>query len=415
MAKKKTESGNQPSEARPTKPQLPEAPELSRPGLAGQGLQPTPPEETTTPGRIRAEFGSITVALEGGRPSAEVMAASSEEFRESLQTLHGALELLISGKVPDLRQSKKFLNIAFRESEYLGNRASDLQVASLLEAGRLRLKLTAVDLGGLLQSVVEKLSAPAIESEVTLELAAAEELAMIRGDEGLLRMVLTNLVERCIRATPATGTVQIQTEPLGERVQLRIVSRGSDDPKFTEIRLNETRERGLALYVAERVAYAHEAEFTLLGADQEVKGFELSLPVQLKGRGRGKILVVDDNLQSTTLLQYALQEEGYEAIKALNGLEGLKLARSELVDLVILDILLPGIDGFEVCHRLRSAPETASTPVIMVSAKSREEDRATALRIGADAYFGKPLGVAELMTAIENLLEDRNSGNWSGG
>jgi len=85
------------------------------------------------------------------------------------------------------------------------------------------------------------------------------------------------------------------------------------------------------------------------------------------------------------------------------------------VDLVILDILLPGIDGFEVCHRLRSAPETASTPVIMVSAKSREEDRATALRIGADAYFGKPLGVAELMTAIENLLEDHNSGNWSGG
>ena len=113
------------------------------------------------------------------------------------------------------------------------------------------------------------------------------------------------------------------------------------------------------------------------------------------------------------MLEYALQQEGFEAIKALNGLEGLKLARSERVDLVILDILLPGIDGFEVCHRLRSSPETASTPVIMISAKSRDEDRATALRIGADAYFGKPLGMAELMVAIENLLEAGGSDEWS--
>ena len=405
MAKKKTESGNRPSEARPTEPQLPEAPELSRPDLAGPGLQTHPPEETTTPGRIRADFGSITVALEGARPSADVMAASSEEFRESLQTLRGALELLISGKVPDLRQSKKFLGIAFRESEYLGNRANDLQVASLLEAGRMRLKLTALDLGGLLQAVVQKLSPGAADSGVTLELAAAELLPMIRGDEAQLRLLLTNLVERCIRAASPNDSVHIRMEPIGERVRVQLASRGGAAPKYSEIKLEETKERGLALYVAERVAHAHEADLTVLGVDQEIKGFELSLPVQLKGRGRGKILVVDDNSQSATLLEYALQEEGYEAIKAFNGLEGLKLARSERVDLVILDILLPGLDGFEVCHRLRSSPETASTPVIMVSAKAREEDRATALRIGADAYLSKPLGMAELMAAIENLLE----------
>jgi len=177
--------------------------------------------------------------------------------------------------------------------------------------------------------------------------------------------------------------------------------------------LDETRERGLALYVAERIAYVHEAELAPQGIDGELRGFHLTLPVQLKGRGRGRILVVDDNPQAATLLEYALQQEGFEAIKALNGLEGLKLARSERVDLVILDILLPGIDGFEVCHRLRSSPETASTPVIMISAKAREEDRATALRIGADAYFGKPLGMAELMVAIENLLEAGGAEDWS--
>ncbi|MGH2620049.1 MAG: response regulator [Anaerolineales bacterium] len=367
--------------------------------------QPAAPEQTPSGTWTKTDFGSVTVALEGARPSAEVMASSAEEFRESLQTLRGTLELLIYGKVPDLRQSKKFLNIAFREAEYLGNRVHDLQIASLLEAGKLRLKLTALNLQELLGTIVEKLSPGAAEIGASLEFEAPQELPLIRGDEALLRVLFSNLVERSLKAAPPNGTVHIQVEPIGERVRVQMLSSAGSSPKLAAITLDESQERGLAMYVAERIAYVHEAELAPQGIDGELKGFQLTLPVQLKGRGRGRVLVVDDNPQAATLLVYALEEEGFEAIKALNGLEGLKLARSERVDLVILDILLPGIDGFEVCHRLRSSPETASTPVIMISAKAREEDRATALRIGADAYFGKPLGMAELMVAIENLLE----------
>ncbi len=430
MAKKKIEGPRKPSRGGPVeeparKPapgaQSPDRPASPPPELLDPDLgtpphtEPTsaPAEQTPSGSWTKTDFGSVTVALEGARPSAEVMAASSEEFRESLQTLRGALELLIYGKVPDLRQSKKFLNIAFREAEYLGHRVHDLQIASLLEAGRLRLKLTALNLPELLGAIVENLSPGAAEIGATLELATPQELPLIRGDESLLRVLLTNLIERSLKATPPNGTVHIQVEPIGDRLRLQVLGYAGGVSDSSAMALDETRERGLALYVAERIAYVHEAELVPQGIDGELRGFHLTLPVQLKGRGRGRILVVDDNPQAATLLEYALQQEGFEAIKAMNGLEGLKLARSERVDLVILDILLPGIDGFEVCHRLRSAPETASTPVIMISAKSREEDRATALRIGADAYFGKPLGMAELMVAIENLLEAGGSEEWS--
>ena len=361
----------------------------------------------------RRELGSVTVAMEGSMPGGQVMAATSEEFRESLQTLQGSLELLIAGKVPDARSAKKFLGIAYRETEYLNNRVGDLQLASTIESGKLRLKLTGLDLNGILQTVTEKLSPAAVQSEIEIELTQSEELLTIRGDESLLRMLLTNLVERCIKATPPGGKVTITHEPVGEFVEIRMLSQDANAPEFTEIHHNQAAERRLALYISEQIAYAHEGSLAFRGINQEVREVTLNLPMQLKGRGRGKILVVDDNPQAATLLVYALEEEGFEAVKALNGLEGLKLAKSERVDLVILDILLPGIDGFEVCHRLRAAPETASTPVIMISAKSRDEDRATALRIGADAYFGKPLGMSELMKAIENLLEENDTPGWS--
>lgn len=372
----------------------------------------TDTEPTSEGERQVREFGSVTVAFEDPMPGAQVMAATSEEFRESLQTLQGSLELLLAGKVSDLRSAKKFLGIAYRETEYLNNRVGDLQIASAIESGKLRMKLTGLDLNALLNVVVEKLSPAAQESQVEIESTELEELPTIRGDESLMRMLLTNLLERVIKATPAKGTVLITIEPVGEYVDVQMTNREAKAPQYVEIQLNEASERGLALYVAEQIAYAHDGGLIFMGIDHEVKAITLTLPVQLKGHRRGKILVVDDNPQAATLLEYALEEEGFEAIKALNGVEGLKLAKTERVDLVILDILLPGIDGFEVCHRLRAAPETASTPVIVISAKAQEEDRATALRIGADAYFGKPLGMSELMKAIENLLEENDSPGW---
>jgi DNA-binding response OmpR family regulator len=163
---------------------------------------------------------------------------------------------------------------------------------------------------------------------------------------------------------------------------------------------------GLAVYIADQIIRLHDGSLTLEGTGDKARAFTLTLPLKPKLSKRGLLLIVDDNPHAALLVEYAVQKEGFEAVKAMNGLEALEKAKAQRFDLVILDVLLPGMDGFEVCHRLRSAPDTASIPIVMVSAKARDEDRATALRIGADAYLAKPLAMSQLMSTIETLLED---------
>ncbi len=121
-----------------------------------------------------------------------------------------------------------------------------------------------------------------------------------------------------------------------------------------------------------------------------------------------KILVIEDDPSTLRLIKYTLQQEGYQALTAPNGLEGLRKAKSEQPDLIILDVMLPGVDGFEICHRLRAEPQTAKLPILMVSAKARGIDKATGLKVGADDYITKPWYRPELVAKIAAMLE-RNS------
>ena len=121
-----------------------------------------------------------------------------------------------------------------------------------------------------------------------------------------------------------------------------------------------------------------------------------------------KILVIEDDPSTLRLIKYTLQQEGYQVLIAPNGLEGLRKAKNEEPDLIILDVLLPGIDGFEICHRLRAEPQTTQLPILMISGKVREIDKATGLKMGADGYITKPWHRPELLTKIAVMLQ-RNS------
>ena len=122
-----------------------------------------------------------------------------------------------------------------------------------------------------------------------------------------------------------------------------------------------------------------------------------------------KILVVEDDPSAARLVGYTLEHEGYQVVTATNGPEGLRRAQEEEPDLLILDVMLPGLDGFEVCHRLRDGPRTACLPILMLSAKAQEMDKTTAAKVGADRYLVKPADPAELLTTVECLLADRQT------
>ena len=124
-----------------------------------------------------------------------------------------------------------------------------------------------------------------------------------------------------------------------------------------------------------------------------------------------KILIIEDDPIATRLTEYILKKRGYQVLTAPNGLEGLQMAQNERPDLIILNVMLPGIDGLEVCHRLRAESKTAQTPVLMLSGKAQQADIANGLKIGADDYLTKPAAPSEIVSRVESLLKRKVSAN----
>jgi DNA-binding response OmpR family regulator len=117
-----------------------------------------------------------------------------------------------------------------------------------------------------------------------------------------------------------------------------------------------------------------------------------------------RILLVEDDPAVLRAVSYMLGKEGYEVLTATDGLEGLTKAKGENPDLLILDVMLPGIDGFEICHRLRAEPQTAQLPILMLSAKGQAADKAMGLQVGANEYLTKPVERLVLLGKVEALL-----------
>ena len=119
-----------------------------------------------------------------------------------------------------------------------------------------------------------------------------------------------------------------------------------------------------------------------------------------------KILVIEDDPGSRRLTEFTLKREGYEVLTAGNGLEGLNRINRDQPDLVILDVMLPGIDGYEIARRIRSQPETEQLPILMLSGKVRAEDKTTGLQVGANDYLSKPASPALIVQKVAALLGD---------
>jgi two-component system phosphate regulon response regulator PhoB len=119
---------------------------------------------------------------------------------------------------------------------------------------------------------------------------------------------------------------------------------------------------------------------------------------------KGRILIIEDDRDIVEMIEYNLKEEGYGAIAALDGERGVELAKREKPDLIILDLMLPAIDGFEVCRTLKQYQPTAQIPIIILSAKSRETDKVVGLELGADDYVTKPFSPRELIARIKAVL-----------
>lgn len=117
-----------------------------------------------------------------------------------------------------------------------------------------------------------------------------------------------------------------------------------------------------------------------------------------------QILIIEDERDLAELVSFNLEKEGFGCIICLDGDSGLKMTRKELPDLLLLDLMLPGMMGTEVCRQIKAAPETAHIPVIMLTARGEEIDRVVGLEMGADDYIVKPFSMRELILRIHAVL-----------
>lgn len=118
-----------------------------------------------------------------------------------------------------------------------------------------------------------------------------------------------------------------------------------------------------------------------------------------------RILIVDDEPHIRRILTFLLEQKGFETLTAADGLQALDVARSEVPDLILLDLMMPHMDGFEVCEKLRSEFSTAQIPVIMVTAKGEVNDKVRGLQGGANDYLTKPYDNKELLVRVQNMLD----------
>jgi two-component system phosphate regulon response regulator PhoB len=129
-----------------------------------------------------------------------------------------------------------------------------------------------------------------------------------------------------------------------------------------------------------------------------------------KSAVRSKVLVVDDEPEAVELVEFNLRQAGYSVVTAADGADALNKARTTQPNLIVLDLMLPEVDGLEVCKMLRRDPATAAIPIVMLTAKAAEIDRVLGLELGADDYVTKPFSPRELVLRIKKLLQrDRTS------
>jgi two-component system alkaline phosphatase synthesis response regulator PhoP len=119
---------------------------------------------------------------------------------------------------------------------------------------------------------------------------------------------------------------------------------------------------------------------------------------------KGRILVVDDEIYIVHILDFSLGMEGYEVLTALDGEQALERLKNDKPDLIVLDIMMPKVDGYEVCRTIKSNPDTQHIPVILLSAKGRNVDQKMGFDVGADDYITKPFSPRKLVERINSLL-----------
>ena len=379
------------------------------------------------------------VADTANQAKSEFLANMSHELRTPLNGILGYAQILAQAKLPS-QQDRDGVNIIHECGSHLLDLINDILDLSKIEARKLELNPTPLHLPSLLQSVVEICKVRAQNKEIEFIYKVSSRLPDgVAADDKRLRQVLINLLGNAIKFT-ASGAVTLQVDVLDlSETQVSLFFRAIDTGvgiaqedlrKLFEAfeqagdRKKQSEGTGLGLAISQRIV-------KLMGGTIEVKSqlgkgseffFSITVPlvkdwVQYQGRIEGSdriigyrgdrrtILIVDDRWENRSVVSNLLKPLGFTMSEAENGREGLEKLRKEQPDLVITDLVMPVMDGFEFIDRVRSEEDFRHHKIIVSSASVSQSDQQLALDRGGDFFLTKPVDFKALLGVLSDFLD----------
>jgi len=375
----------------------------------------------------------------------DFLSQMSHELRTPLNAVIGFAQMLQLDRDETLTErQQEYARIIQSSGRNLLDLINDILDLSAIESGRLTLSLEAVDVGLLLRQAVDVMGPVAAAAGVTLETSSPEGLRPARADELRLRQILLNLISNAIKYNAAGGGVSVEAEALdGEQVRVVVRDTGHGIPKerrdelFTPFSRLGAEHRGIegtgiGLALAKDLVEAMGGVIGFDCAVGEGSVFWIDLPAaaaaDTKARldvrphvatraaaGGYSLLYVEDNPSNLKLMEHLVSTlpDVVMLSAATPGL-GLELARAHRPDVIVVDLHLPEMSGFELLERLKAAPETRTTPVIALTAAAMPRDVRRGLQAGFFRYMTKPLDAKAFLAAVDDALLSRGDGDGNG-
>ena len=350
----------------------------------------------------------------------DFMSSVTHELRTPLTSIRALSELMLDTPDMEAGQREEFLAIVVSESERLSRLVNQVLDMAKIESGHAEWHNTDVDMRTLVANAVRAASELFREHGTVVEVSLPDQLPLIRADPDRLTQVMLNLLSNAAKFVPAEGgrvEVVLRTDAGGLIVSVR--DNGTGVPVAEQATVFEKfRQGGDALEPAagdgtwpsdqppDRRSF-RRAHVAGIGTG---RGRVLRIPATDPadgGQGRTmshKVLIADDEPNIVVSLEFMMKREGYEVVVARDGLQALEAIRRERPQLVLLDAMMPGMSGFDVCEAVRADEAVRDTRILMLTAKGRDTDVARGTGVGADAYVTKPFSTRDLMQKVRDML-----------
>lgn len=367
----------------------------------------------------------------------EFLATLSHELRNPLNVILGYSELLL--RMPDIQQSPRLIQMGDalrRNAQSQSQLINDLLDLSRLQRGKVSLNQETVSLAAIVDNAVETVRADAAAKGIDIRLHPGDQLLLVDGDRLRLQQIAWNLLNNAVKFTPTGGRIEIGLGSEGESAVLIVTDTGQGiDPSFLPHVFEMFRQAdgsnrrrhgglGIGLALVRQLVQLHggtisvESEGPNKGARFTVRLpllRETAVPVlakpgtlELNVLSQTNFLIVDDSEDTIRMLEELLKIGGANVTTASNGSEGLRIARENEFDVILSDISMPEMDGFEFLQRLREIDGRQDVPVIAITGFGRSDDIARVRAAGFYSHLTKPLNLQILSDVLRQLAKDKS-------